>query len=275
MPQRTLPEHPNLDHLRAQAKDLHARAAAAKGDAKLSDAQLVLAREYGFPSWPRLRREVLFRRLLRLIENGEAASVRKAVDADRWLVAYPEDGSPTALHWAAWHSHIPVLEVLVRYGADIDRDESKFGARPAGWANENGRDAARDWLISHGAKVDLSRAAMMGRLDLVEQILAEDPEAAHRVDAADWPPLVQAAGWGRLEVMRVLLAAGAGVNAAGAEGTTPLHAAISWDGHVSAAKLLLASGADPTLTDHRGQTAQDLAARHDEPEWVALLGVKR
>jgi hypothetical protein len=69
----SLPENPNLDHLRGQARDLQ-RAARAGDPAALAriakhhpaprgelsalplhTAQLVLAREYGFPSWPRLR----------------------------------------------------------------------------------------------------------------------------------------------------------------------------------------------------------------------------
>lgn len=67
----SLPEHPNLDQLRSQARDLQravragAPAAAdriarhrfaASTDFPLSAAQLVVARDYGFASWPRLRR---------------------------------------------------------------------------------------------------------------------------------------------------------------------------------------------------------------------------
>lgn len=68
---QALPPHPHLDHLRRQARDLH-RALLA-GDAaalqraapfrpgaspKLSFAQLVIARELGFASWPALAAEV-------------------------------------------------------------------------------------------------------------------------------------------------------------------------------------------------------------------------
>src|SRR5690349_19429680 len=73
-PRRILPERPSLEQLRKQAKDL-LRAArngdtaalarlAASGrrasDARitLSDAQLAIAREYGFPSWPKLAHHV-------------------------------------------------------------------------------------------------------------------------------------------------------------------------------------------------------------------------
>ena len=65
----TLPAYPSLDQLRHQAKDL--LSAAKSGDAAaagriaavsqrqtLSAAQLVVARSYGFSSWPRLKAEV-------------------------------------------------------------------------------------------------------------------------------------------------------------------------------------------------------------------------
>jgi hypothetical protein len=121
MPVRRLPSNPNLEHLKYQAKDLlkdHAsrdpRAAqrlrefhprfARTADAdifaaplKLSDAQLAIARESGFPSWPRLKRRVekpkttdrldlphheriedaAFRRAVDLIDAGDAAGLRE------------------------------------------------------------------------------------------------------------------------------------------------------------------------------------------------------
>jgi hypothetical protein len=68
-----LPDRPDTDQLRRQARELH-RAAVA-GDARalsrlrevsdkvtLSAAQLAIARSYGFPSWPRLKAEVARRR---------------------------------------------------------------------------------------------------------------------------------------------------------------------------------------------------------------------
>jgi len=82
MPVRVLPSHPDLDHLKHQAKDLvkghgartlaaaqlirefHPRFAGASDETifaaefKLSAAQLTIAREHGFLSWPRLKRRV-------------------------------------------------------------------------------------------------------------------------------------------------------------------------------------------------------------------------
>jgi acetyltransferase (GNAT) family protein len=70
---RHLPDRPNLDQLRHQARELQRAAAAGDPDATrrlqvvslkttLSAAQLALAREYGFSSWTRLKAEVERRR---------------------------------------------------------------------------------------------------------------------------------------------------------------------------------------------------------------------
>jgi hypothetical protein len=68
-----LPDRPDTDQLRRQARELHR--AASDGDARalerlrqvsgkvtLSAAQLAIARDYGFPSWPRLKAEAQRRR---------------------------------------------------------------------------------------------------------------------------------------------------------------------------------------------------------------------
>ena len=68
-----LPDRPDADQLRRQARELHRAAAAGDAGAlswlrgvsdkiTLSAAQLALARDYGFPSWPRLKSEVDRRR---------------------------------------------------------------------------------------------------------------------------------------------------------------------------------------------------------------------
>jgi hypothetical protein len=52
---RNLPPHPNLEHLRKQAKELLHELKQQNPAAKLADAQYALAREYGFASWPKLK----------------------------------------------------------------------------------------------------------------------------------------------------------------------------------------------------------------------------
>ena len=76
-----LPERPNLRHLRDQAKDL-VRAGAA---ATVADAQFQIARQHGFPSWPKLKEQVAQRekasQLKQAIATGEVAAVEKLLAA--------------------------------------------------------------------------------------------------------------------------------------------------------------------------------------------------
>ncbi|NBE98592.1 ankyrin repeat domain-containing protein [Nonomuraea sp. KC401] len=73
MPIHRLPDHPRIDRLRKQAKTLLQQVRAGVPEARglvaefhprpprtprLSDAQLVTARMYGFPSWPRLKEHI-------------------------------------------------------------------------------------------------------------------------------------------------------------------------------------------------------------------------
>ncbi|NEE01945.1 phosphotransferase enzyme family protein [Phytoactinopolyspora halotolerans] len=55
---KTLPDNPNLDHLRRQAKDLLAGLRDSHPDVSLADAQASLARQYGFRTWTDLKAEV-------------------------------------------------------------------------------------------------------------------------------------------------------------------------------------------------------------------------
>jgi len=124
MPTKPLPANPNLDHLKYQTKDLlqahraeqmaayqrirefHPQSAGlsdqqiAANTFTLSDAQLAIAREYGYSSWPRLKVVVLqqcgletslphheriddslFRQAVDLIDEGNAARLHKHLQA--------------------------------------------------------------------------------------------------------------------------------------------------------------------------------------------------
>ncbi|MGZ4718577.1 MAG: ankyrin repeat domain-containing protein [Acidimicrobiales bacterium] len=69
---------------------------------------------------------------------------------------------------------------------------------------------------------------------------------------------------------RLLLDAGAPVDATQTGGFTPLHEAAN-RGDEALVTLLLERGADRSLTTDTGQTAADLAAAADHPELAARL----
>ena len=67
---RPLPDRPNLGHLKHQARDL-----LKAGDARsLTDAQLKIARLYGFASWPKLKAHV--------DALDEIGQLKQAIDAN-------------------------------------------------------------------------------------------------------------------------------------------------------------------------------------------------
>src|SRR5262245_919788 len=97
LPTRTLREHPDLDQLKRQAKELlraftageehavtevstHYRQADRAGFA-LHDAQLVLARSYGFDSWSKLKAHVEGITLKRLVDAVRAGDLRHVKEA--------------------------------------------------------------------------------------------------------------------------------------------------------------------------------------------------
>jgi len=84
LPTHTLPERPHLEHLRSEAKRRHAALKALSHSAQLSDAQLVVARSYGFSSWMALKLEVDRRRLLCGATEAPVLALRPQVGERRY-----------------------------------------------------------------------------------------------------------------------------------------------------------------------------------------------
>jgi ankyrin repeat protein len=93
-------------------------------------------------------------------------------------------------------------------------------------------------------------------------------------DAARETPLHTAAVRGRKTVAQVLLQAGADVNARDEYGLTPLHSAAAW-GHVELTRILLGAGADANAGDARRQTPLHLVAGRRVPPLSAYASVTR
>jgi hypothetical protein len=132
-----LPARPDLDHLRRQARQLLRDAAARDEQAlgriravsqkqTLSAAQLAIAREHGFASWPKLRAEVLRRQVGTEPDAATASAPKSWQEMREWSARLLE--SRTGQGVTAWNERI------------------------AAGAPENGADepALRKWLSDEG-----------------------------------------------------------------------------------------------------------------------------
>jgi len=138
-PTRQLPERPNIDQLRKQAKDLldNYRSAdpAAVAEVEkvelrpdpstfaLHDAQRVLARAYGYASWTKLKAFVDGVTVLRFVDavkSGDMPQVRTMLASRPELVGMDmaENNEHRALHYAVLRRDREMVRVLMEAGAD-------------------------------------------------------------------------------------------------------------------------------------------------------------
>lgn len=159
---RSLPDHPNLDWLRKEAKRRLEELRSGHPAAQLADAQLDLARQYGFPSWRALKAHVDS-----LTIEGQLFDAARTGDVDRLaalLDRYPDKlhvrSAPyewTLLHAAAHQGRLAAVDLLLRRGLDVNTREQGDNTSAMHWAAAAGHldvvrrlaDAGGD-LVGHG-----------------------------------------------------------------------------------------------------------------------------
>jgi len=257
---KSLPPRPNLEQLKHQAKDLlkaltsgdadalkrlqanHPRPSKSGTSFSLSDAQIVIAREYGFATWAKLKEHVesirpeprnpheLFKQALEAQDAGRFRELLEEFPQARALINEPI---------AAFDSPVitqvrtrEMLDALLEAGADIN-------ARSRWWAGGFGLLDSADpelatYAIQRGANLDIHAAARLGMFDKVRELVAADPRLVH---------------------------------ARGGDGQTPLHFAST----IEIAKFLLEHGADIDARDidHESTPAQHMI--RDRQEIVRFL----
>ena len=113
-------------------------------------------------------------------------------------------------------------------------------------------------------------AGRKGNIEAVKQHFAAGTNVDAR-DAEDKTPLQHAAYWGHKEIVALLIAKGADVNAKkGDDGETPLHHA-AFGGYKEIAELLIAKGADVNAKRDDGKTPLDVAIGRKRTETADLL----
>jgi hypothetical protein len=323
MPVRRLPSNPNLDHLKYQAKDLlkehsaHDAAAAQRirefhprfpratdaeifaAQLKLSDAQLTIARESGFPSWTRLKRHIekptltdqlnlphheriedpVFRRAVDLIDAGDVAGLRAYLKQHPKL-AHQHVGfegwnyfhSPTLLQFIAEnpvrHGKLPanivdVAKVILDAGpAQSELNETLMLVATGSVPRECRMQLPLiDVLCDHGADPDsaIHAAVLHGEMESVDSLIWRGA----RID------LPVAAALGRIDDFRRILPESS------ADDRHLALALASQFGHVEIVRLLLDAGEDPNrynpVGGHSHSTPLHQAAANGNEEMVRLL----
>ena len=264
-PTRRLPKQPSLEQLRKQAKELleqyRSGASAAVAEIEqferrpdpaafaLNDAQRMLARAYGYESWPKLKAFVDGANLARLaaaVQSGDAAQVRMLLSARPELISMDMAGNDEhrVLHYAVLRRDAAMVKLLMEAGAD-----ARKGIYPH-------RDATSAWAIAKDREYS----------DIVAVI--EEEERARRAEMscpnATISPVQDQIGHAILrddhEVAKRLLAAdGSLIQACDRDGGTPLHVAAQ-AGNQEMVRWLLHRRAQVRKHDINGLTALDRAA---------------
>ncbi|MCC7406614.1 MAG: ankyrin repeat domain-containing protein [Phycisphaeraceae bacterium] len=186
---RPLPQPPNLDKLKKEAKRLLeairagdpaalARLTALRlprDGAALHNAQLILAREHGFPSWRALKAYVeaarqatqdIDHRVIEMVRAGNASALFEI------LKAHPNKihatGGPwqqPLLHLAATAGHLAVVNLLLERGLDVNTRDRADNASALHFAAENGHLPVVQRLLDAGG--DLHQADNVHELDVL------------------------------------------------------------------------------------------------------------
>jgi hypothetical protein len=215
---RQLPEKPNLEYLKKEAKEL----LRTMPRGKLADAQYALANDYGFASWAKLKAHLEALALTpalaltAAVRDSEAARVRELLDRHAELRARIDSPLENyghgqhAMFAAVQRGDRATIDVLLAAGADIHK---RTEWKPGGFGVLDDCDPGMvEFLMERGAVLDPHAAARLGMIDKLREFIAADPNAVH---------------------------------ARGADGRTPLHFAST----VEVAELLLANAADIDARD--------------------------
>ena len=271
---RKLPPDPNLKQIRKQAKDLlkalqagdavavaevrahlHGPLPEAGGEGmQLSTVQFVLARAYGFESWPKLKAfvdGVTIGKFVEAVKSGDLERVRRMVRQRPELVHMDtaENDEHRGLHYAVVRRDVPMARLLMQAGADARK--GIFPHRDATTAITLAKEREYTDVVAAIEEAEQQRRQRMSCPNASVSPAQDEINAA--ILAGDDARAVRL-----LEADRSL------IRACDRSGGTSLHAAAQRT-NAGMVTWLLARSANPRKRDLAGLTPLDRAALAADP----------
>ena len=275
LPTRRMHEHPDLDQLKRQAKELLRAFRADEPEATaevqthytgadratfaLHDAQLVLARGYGFESWPKLKAYVdgvTVRRLADSIRANDAALARRMLgtrpELANMAMSYGDEHRP--IHFAVLNRLPEMVRLLMQHGAN-----ARVGIDPH-------RDATTAWILAKDRGHDEIVAVIED-----EERRQKPPDVERPQETQGDEDLRAAVAEGNIEWLRARHVAGTLTNPIRWEGGGLLTVAVEHN-RPDVLTLLLDCGFDPNERVSEGE-GDWMAYSQGYPLWTcAALG---
>ena len=184
--------------------------------------------------------------------NGSARTIDRLIKAGADPKAPLSGNNDTALMMASRTGRTDALRVLLEAGSDVNAKESWGGTTALMWAASGGNADAVRMLIAAGADVNAKSAyvaAANGRGFEGRTPNTTRTETRSEEFASGWlTPLMLAARDGNVELARILVDAGADVNAGAGDGKNALAIAI-FNGNYDVASFLVERKADVNKAD--------------------------
>ncbi|XP_024873145.1 ankycorbin isoform X2 [Temnothorax curvispinosus] len=208
--------------------------------------------------------------------RGHARCVEVLVNLCGSHPDYVDDNGCSALHYAATLGHADATALILKLGADPNRQDRK-GRTPALCAAAKGQLETLKILTQHGGSLHAKtvrgtgighEAVASGRIELIKWLAKKRPSTLDVATHDGKTPLHVAALHGHLDACKVLLDHGARINAvlrtSKGNSMTPLDAAL-YRGHRDCAKL---------IQMHGGTTGQQLRTHKTAPNKVFTAKVR-